>query len=76
VADLIARMPGAQELADRYGGTGRGLLGVFNDLSAAGLGFGEVQAVARAFLAAARKRVGEREVDLVLKGVPGLSQFV
>lgn len=76
VRDMIARMPGAQELADQYGGSGRGLLGVFNDLSSAGLGFGEVQGVARAFLGAARQRVGAGEVDAVLRGVPGLSQFV
>ena len=76
VQALIDKLPGARGLADEYGGTGGGLFGVFNDLTAAGLGMGEVQSVTREFIALARARIGNREVDQVIGAIPGLGQFV
>ncbi len=51
-------------------------MGVFNDLSSAGLGLGAVQQVAGNFVAYARKKAGDAEVDAVVSAIPGLSQFV
>lgn len=76
VQGLIDKMPGARQLASESGGTATGLLGVFNELSGVGLGFGDVERLARAFVTAARKRVGDTEVDDVVRSVPGLSQFI
>lgn len=76
VASLMEKLPGAQALADQYGGTGSGLLGVFNDLTAAGLGMAGVQGLTREFVSLAKARVGDREVDEVVGAIPGLSQFV
>jgi hypothetical protein len=76
VPALIEKLPGAGALADQYGGAGSGLFGVFNDLTAAGLGMGEIQAVTREFMLLAKAKVGEREVDQVISAIPGLGQFV
>lgn len=76
VQQLMAGIPGARELAERGGGTGRGLFGVYGDLAGAGLSIGQIQSVAGAFLAAARQRIGSAQVDQVIAGVPGLSQFI
>jgi hypothetical protein len=75
VGPLIDRLPGARALIGT-GGSGRGLFGVFNDLSGTGLGMGEIQTLARAFLAEARAKVGAKDVDAVVGSVAGLSQFV
>ena len=73
---LIDKMPGARALADEYGTASGGLMGVFNDLTAAGLSMSEMQSVTREFIAAAKVRIGEREVDQVIRSIPGLGQFV
>lgn len=73
---LVDGMPGARELAKESGGRAGNLLTVFGELSDLGLGFGDVERLARTFVAAARKRVGTKEVDAVIAGVPGLGQFV
>lgn len=77
VGPLVDRIPGARQAiaASALGGSG-GVMGVFNDLTAAGLGMGEVQGAARAFLDYARETVGAAEVDAVVAGIPGLGQFV
>lgn len=76
VDKMIAGMPGAAELAKESGGRAGNLLTVYGELSDLGLGFGDVERLARAFVVEARKRVGTREVDAVIAGVPGLGQFV
>lgn len=76
VQALIDGLPGARALADEYGGTGSGLMGVYGDLSSAGLGMGEIQSVTRAFVAEARNKVGPDNVDAVVDAIPGLSAFV
>lgn len=76
VATLIDKLPGARALADETRGGSGGLLGVFNDLAGAGLGMTEIQAVASSFLTFAKAKIGEREVDEVVRGIPGLGQFI
>ena len=51
-------------------------MGVFNDLTAAGLGMGEIQGVARAFVGYAREKAGAAAVDRIVGAIPGLGQFV
>lgn len=76
VQALIDGIPGARALAEEHGGSGSGLMGVYGDLSAAGLGMGQIQAVTRSFVNLARARVSEGKVDAVVGAIPGLSQFV
>lgn len=76
VQPLIDRLPGARVLADQNAGASGGLLGVFNDLTAAGLGMAQVQVVAREFVTFAKAKGGEAEVNAVIKAIPGLSQFM
>lgn len=76
VAPLIAAIPGASAAVAAAPSSGGGVMGVFNDLTAAGLGLGSVQSVARAFVSEARTRVGSDTVDAVVRSIPGLSQFV
>jgi hypothetical protein len=76
VNSLIDALPGARALANENGGASGGLLGVFNDLTAAGLGMSDIQAVTREFMDYARGKVGDAEVNAVVKAIPGLSQFV
>jgi hypothetical protein len=76
VATMIDKLPGARVLADENGTGSGGLLGVFNDLAGAGLSMTEIQAVASSFLTFAKTKIGEREVDDVVRGIPGLGQFI
>jgi hypothetical protein len=76
VGVLVDGIPGGKALADQYAGSGTGLMGVYGDLSAAGLGMGEIQSVTRTFVGLARERVGTDKVDAVVNAIPGLGQFV
>jgi hypothetical protein len=76
VDSMIDKLPGARALADESGAGSGGLLGVFNDLAGTGLGMTEIQAVASAFLNFAKAKLGDQEVDGVIRGIPGLNQFV
>jgi hypothetical protein len=76
VQAMVDSLPGARALAEQYAGTGIGLMGVYGDLTAAGFGMAEIQAVTRAFVAFAKAKVGDAAVDQVVSAIPGLSQFV
>ena len=76
VQALMDKLPGVQALGAENARTGGGLLGVFNDLTAAGLGMSDIQAVTREFVAFAKAKIGDREIDAVIGAIPGLSQFV
>jgi hypothetical protein len=77
VSTLIDALPGAREaMAESSAGGTAGLMGVFNDLSSAGLGMMQLQAVGRSFGEHARAKVGSDTVDDIVASVPGLSQFV
>jgi hypothetical protein len=67
---------GIRSLADESSGASGGLLGVFNDLTAAGLGMSQIQSVTRAFIAYARTKAGSSDVDAVIGAIPGLGQFI
>jgi hypothetical protein len=76
VAAVIDKLPGARDLAKESTARSNGLMGVFNDLTAAGLGMTGVQTVARTFVAHARAKAGDKDVDALVRSIPGLSQFV
>jgi hypothetical protein len=73
---LLDKLPGARELAAESTAKGSGLMGVFGDLTGAGLGMGGVQTTARSFVAYARSKAGDQAVSDVVRAIPGLSQFV
>ncbi len=73
---LLDKLPGARELAGEASGGSTGVMGAFNELSSAGLGLGAVQQVVGGFVAYARDKAGNAEVDAVINAIPGLSQFV
>ena len=75
VTPMIDKLPGARALAEAHGGSG-GLFAVFNDLSAAGLGLGEIREVAGAFIRFAKARLGASEVDAVIRAIPSVAQFI
>ncbi len=76
VRPLFDGIPGAETLAATSTASPGGLFGVFNDLSASGLGLAEIQSVVMAFVGAAKKKVGERPVDDLVGAIPGLGQFI
>ena len=54
----------------------RGLMGVFGDLTAAGLGMGDIQRVASVLIGYARAKAGSAKVDAVVTAIPGLAPFI
>ncbi len=77
IGPLVDALPGAADLVktSKEGGSS-GIMGVFNDLTQAGLGMGEIQGAARAFVGFAREKAGAATIDRIVGGIPGLSQFV
>jgi hypothetical protein len=76
VEALFGKLPEARRLASLHPGGSTGLLGVFNDLTGAGLGMGDIQAVAMAFVQSAKREAGEPAVDAVIRAIPGLGQIL
>ncbi len=74
VGSLLDALPGSRDLAAKN--SGRSLMGIFGDLTGAGLGMGEIQGFASALLDEARAKAGAEKVDAVLAAIPGLSQFI
>lgn len=89
--ELIDKMPGAEHMIEERGeagksgllgglgglmGGGMGAMAAFNELTAAGLGMGQVQTVVKELIAYAREQAGDEVVDRVIQKIPGLSQFV
>ena len=60
-------------MAANPGSGGSGVMSVFNDLTAAGLGMGQIQGAAKAFGSYAREKAGAATVDQIVASVPGLS---
>ncbi len=74
---LIDQLPGAREaMTASDAGGAAGIMGIFNDLTAAGLGMGQMQAVGRSFGRYAREKAGDAAINEILASVPGLSQVV
>jgi len=76
VRALIETIPGADEAVSAAPEIGGGVMGVFNSLTSAGLGMGEIQEVTREFVAYANAKVGEDTVRGIIGSIPGLNQFV
>ena len=76
VQALVDAIPGAKEaMAAGPAVSGGGIMGIFGDLTGAGLGMGEIQGLAKEFLGYARAKVGAQTVNSVVGSIPGLSQF-
>lgn len=77
VGPLIDSLPGARAAmeASLLGGSS-GLMGVFGDLTGAGLGMGDIQGTTRAVVGFAREKAGAEAVDAAIAAIPGVSQFV
>jgi hypothetical protein len=84
VKALIERLPGADAAISAAASTGGGMSSLFGGgivalggkLMGAGLGMGEIQAVARETLTFAREKAGADTVDDITKAIPGLGQFI
>ena len=55
---------------------GGGAMAVMNELTAAGLGMGDVQTVAQQFLQFSREKADDETVAAVVSQIPGLDQFL
>jgi hypothetical protein len=91
VGELFSRLPGAAELADRYGrdrSRGGGLLGMLggglmggplaavSKLQAAGLDMAQIKTLGVETLTYAKERAGEDLVRQVAGSIPGLGSYV
>ncbi len=84
VQGFLAHLPGATEaIAEArasggggfFGGMG-GVMGVGSRLMSAGLGMGEIQAVARQVVTYAREKAGDEEIDRIFDSIPGARTFI
>ena len=78
---VLAKLPGAQDLIKNAAGDGGdamggGLMALAGQLTAAGVGMGDLNAVGKEIFAFVREKVGEDEVGAIIGAIPGLSQFV
>lgn len=73
---MLDEMPGSHDLVAETGRVSRGLMGVFGDLTGAGLGMGDIHGVASALVGYARAKAGSAKVDAVVAAIPGLGQFI
>ncbi|WP_306225998.1 DUF2267 domain-containing protein [Bosea beijingensis] len=89
IGQLMAALPGAQELADAEGGAKGGMLGAIGglmggggvmalggQLMSAGLSMGQIQSVSKEMFAVGREKAGEDAMGAIVGAIPGLSQFV
>lgn len=79
VGELMARLPGAEEVDTASAGSFRGMMGAmtaFNALTAAGLDMGEIQGVTKQIVAFAKEKTSPELVDEVVGSIPGLGSFV
>lgn len=90
IGQLMAALPGAQELADAEGGAKGGLMGAIGglmgggggvmalggQLMGAGLSMGQIQSVSKEMFAVGREKAGEDAMGAIVGAIPGLGQFV
>ena len=90
IGQLMAALPGAQELADNADGGKGGLMGMVGgmmgggggvmalggQLMAAGLSLGQIQSVSKEMFAVGREKAGEDTMGAIVGAIPGLGQFV
>ena len=72
----MTKLPGAEALRAKTDSESSGLMGAGMRMMSAGLTMGEVQDVARAVLAYAREKAGDKAISEVGAAIPGLAQFV
>lgn len=88
VQQMLAALPGAQDLiaqAEGEGGgglmgmvgglMGGGIMGLGASLMGAGLDMGQISAVGRELMAYGREHAGEDVMGQIVAGTPGLAQF-
>jgi len=91
VGEFVAKFPGAEAMLKAHGEGGKsgflggrlgnllggmGAVAAFNELTAAGLDMGQIQAVTHEVVAFAKAHVGEELVDKIVAEIPGLNQIV
>ena len=89
VGQLIAAMPGAEQVAAQSGdggpgATGGGFMGMMGggvmalggQLMGAGVSMGQMQSLGRELFAYGREKAGEDVMGPIVGSIPGLSQFV
>lgn len=90
IGQLMAALPGAQELADSANGGKGGLMGMVGgmmgggggvmalggQLMAVGLSMGQIQSVSKEMFAVGREKAGEDTMGAIVGAIPGLGQFV
>lgn len=88
IGQLMAALPGAQELAEAEGGAKGGLMGAIGglmgggvmalggQLMGAGLSMGQIQSVSKEMFAVGREKAGEDTMGAIVGAIPGLGQFV
>jgi hypothetical protein len=91
VRELFARLPGAEQLAQRHGGDGAARGGLFGmlggglmggplaaaaKLTAAGLSMDQIKALGTTTLAYAKEEAGEELVREVASSIPGISGYL
>jgi hypothetical protein len=89
VAELMAALPGSQELVAGTSGGGGGLMGMVGglmggggvmalggQLMGAGLNMGQIQTVSKEMFAFGREKAGEDTMGQIVGAIPGLGQFV
>ncbi|MBO6637889.1 MAG: DUF2267 domain-containing protein [Roseitalea sp.] len=84
IAEMLAAMPGAQDLIDNADGgggmlggmMGGGVMGLGSSLMGLGLGMGEISGISKETISYAKEQAGDGPVDEVINAIPGLSQFV
>jgi len=81
ISEMLAAMPGAQDLIDNApeaggGMFGGGVMGLGSALMGLGLGMGEISGVSKQTVSFAKEKAGDGPVDDVVAAIPGLSQFV
>lgn len=90
INELMAAMPGAQELANAESGAKGGMLGAIGglmgggggvmalggQLMGAGLSMPQIQTVSKQMFAFGREKAGEDTMGAIVGAIPGLGQFV
>jgi hypothetical protein len=79
VGQLMQAIPGADaaaaKAAETHGQAAGGIMGLAGQLTSAGLGMAEMQAVGKELFAYGREKAGEDAVGAIAGSVPGLGQF-
>jgi len=82
--EIMAALPGAQQLAEQYGTSKKGVLamlsgtvmGAFAKLTALGLSADQIEIMGREVLAYTEDRLGKEKVDEIIASIPGLDKLV